>query len=76
MTDNTKEIKKQLKGMKTKELLSLLKTARACGGSYIDCIEITIEQIKNELATREHVPNKIEAKIIRQKRAKFFKAKE
>lgn len=31
---------------------------------------VTKEQVKTELATREHIPNKIEAKKLRQERAK------
>jgi hypothetical protein len=31
---------------------------------------ITLEQMRAELATREHVPNKVEAKKIRQEKAK------
>jgi hypothetical protein len=31
---------------------------------------VTLEQVKAELATRPHVPNKAEAKVIRQQRAK------
>lgn len=34
---------------------------------------VSIEQIKAELATREHVPNKQEAKIIRQRKAQESK---
>lgn len=31
---------------------------------------LTIDQVKTELATREHIPNKIEAKAIRKQKAK------
>jgi hypothetical protein len=38
-------------------------------GDHSGCV-VTLAQIKAELATRPHVPNKAEAKVIRQERAK------
>lgn len=35
-----------------------------------DCTWLSINDIKNELNTREHIPNKQEAKLIRQQKAK------
>lgn len=66
-------VEEELKKTPTRQLLQLLNTARACGGSFIDCYEITVKQIKDELSTREHIPNKQEAKLIRQHKAKFKK---
>lgn len=61
----------------TKVLLQWLASARRCGGSFDVCdnggmpdTSVSIEQLKEELAKREHVPNKIEAKKIRQQKAK------
>jgi len=60
-----------LKGKHTKVLLKWLASARACGGVFEwHGHEIPIEQLKEELAKREHVPNKAEAKILRQALAK------
>lgn len=62
-------IEESLKKTPTRQLLQLLNSARACGGSFgptdCGCYYITVTQIKNELATREHIPNKKEAKEIR-----------
>lgn len=67
-------IEKLLKETPTKKLLQFLNSARACGGSFdptdCGCYYITVTQIKNELATREHIPNKKESKAIRQFNAK------
>jgi len=66
-----------LKGLHTKQLMNLRKAAHAHNGkTYIDYIqgsEVTIDQIKAELAKREHVPNKIETKAARQALAKAKK---
>lgn len=69
-----------LKTLTTKELMGLLQSARKCGGSYNPFYDsgsapkgsrrYTIEEIKNELATKPHIPNKIEAKKIRQDKQK------
>lgn len=65
--------KEYLKTIETKELLSFLKSARACGGHYSPWdgdISFSIEELKEELSTREHIPNKNERKLIRQEKAK------
>ena len=71
-------IEENLKETPTKQLLQLLNSARACGGSFdptdCGCYYITVKQIKTELATREHVPNKKEARVVRQFNAKHRKA--
>lgn len=58
----------------TKELLWLLNSTRACGGSYDisdGCSDyVTYSEVKEELSYREHIPNKTEARIIRQNKAK------
>lgn len=65
-----------LKTAHTRKLLGWLRRARACGnGSYSPCDQapgtfISIEALKAELATREHIPNKAEAKAKRQAAAK------
>lgn len=61
-----------LKSRHTKELLIFLDKARKCGGGYSpfdNDICFTIEEIKSELTTREHIPNKKESKLIRQNKA-------
>ena len=66
-----------LKGLHTRQLLAHLQKCRVFHGRY-DVLEndysgweVTTEQVKAELATREHIPNKIEAKAIRQERARM-----
>ena len=58
----------------TKVLLRYLDKARKCGGFYSPGYKgghgYSMEMLKAELATREHVPNKVEAKKIRQEKAK------
>jgi hypothetical protein len=39
------------------------------GGHWEELSEVTIAQLKEELAKREHIPNKPEARQIRQERA-------
>lgn len=66
-------VKRSLGPVHTRQLLDYLKHARACGGWYSPwdgSTGYTIEELKAELATREHVPNKAEAKRIRQDKAK------
>jgi len=63
-----------LKNAHTRQLLKWLKRARH-GGLYSPCEQapgtfLSIEEIKAELATREHIPNKAEAKTKRQAAAK------
>ena len=55
-----------LKTMHTKVLLSRLNDLRHASGWDI----FTSEELKEELAKREHIPNKKEAKLIRQLKAK------
>lgn len=57
----------------TKQLMGYLGMCRKFGGFYSpfdNANGVTIDQVKAELATREHVPNKHEAKAIRQAKAK------
>lgn len=72
MVDHTERL---LKNAHTRQLLNWLRGARACGGSYSPCDEapgtfLSIEALKAELATREHIPNKAESRAIRQAAAK------
>lgn len=68
-----------LNSQHTKQLLSLLNKARKCGGSFdpFDGGQVfySTEEIKKLLETREHVPNKKEAREIRQSKAKNKKSK-
>ena len=52
--------------LSTGQLLSYLQAARRCGGHYSPYESggpsITIEEIKAELATRPHIPNRAERK--------------
>ncbi|PHS22208.1 MAG: hypothetical protein COA84_13645 [Robiginitomaculum sp.] len=65
-----------LKAAHTRMLLIWRNKSYACGGYYNPLgnhccdMEFTTEQILTELNTREHVPTKVEAKIIRQNKAK------
>jgi hypothetical protein len=67
----------QLRNQHTRELLDWLKHARACGGFYIPCDpasggpEYTIEELKAELATREHIPSKQEGEAARRAHARL-----
>jgi hypothetical protein len=65
----------QMKNMKTRQLLAHLRTTYRWGEYYwvsSDCAAKAAYQsrIKAELATREHIPNKIESKRIRIARKK------
>ena len=66
----------QLKNLKTRQLLNLLHNTYHWGDSYYWISEDwkDLERyrmiIKKELATREHIPNKIESKLIRKERIK------
>lgn len=65
MTESLEKYREQLAGMHTRVLLKELAASR------IDNIsEAHWQAIKDELSKREHVPNKIEAKRIRQEKAK------
>jgi hypothetical protein len=67
-----------LKGLYTKQLMTVRDTIRRLGDQPYEVNNepnygdrwVTIEQVLAELATREHVPNKIESKLIRQEKAK------
>lgn len=66
---------KDLAKVHTRLLLKWLRKAHACGGTGYDPTnnhgsEILIAVLKAELAKREHIPNKQEAKILRQLKAK------
>lgn len=66
----------------TKVLLGWLAAARRCGGSVdpyhdgsgsstiVAARRVSVDELKTELATREHIPNREEARTIRQARAK------
>ena len=64
-----------LKEAHTRRLLDWLRRARACGGSYSPCDEamgtfLSISDIKTELSTREHIPNKQEGEANRRAAAR------
>ena len=56
--------------MHTRYLLGVLNTLRAQEGGFGVDLSLHIEKMKEVLATREHIPNKIEAKAARQAKAK------
>ena len=63
-----------LKSLHTRELMGYLRLARAFGGRFCPADHnynpsISIDDIKAELATRPHVPNKQEGKEARRKAA-------
>ena len=63
-----------LESLHTKQLLKLLKEARGCYGYYTSEDELisdygySMNDLKAILATREHIPNKLEAKRIRKEK--------
>lgn len=65
-----------IKAAHTRQLMSWRDHSYACGGHFnpigngIGNFEYTTEEILAELNTRDHVPNKKEAKTIRQQKAK------
>jgi hypothetical protein len=67
----------KLEKMPTRQIMHYMQRARECrndfyslsGYSYGEPF-YTIEEMKKVLATREHVPNKKEAKALRRERAK------
>ena len=65
----------ELSKFRDKELFEREHTAAATCFGYEDYVgsSITIADLKAELATREHVPNKVEAKEIRRAKAKAKK---
>lgn len=64
-----------LSKIRTRKLLKWLNKARACGGGYDPTDNhgpaISTEELKEELAKREHIPNKQEARQIRQELFKY-----
>lgn len=68
---------KDIKKMNTRELLALYRRTKqhlSYGDmfeeEYIEEVEKEISAMKKELNTREHIPNKAEARKIRQDKAK------
>ncbi|HET8688688.1 MAG TPA: hypothetical protein VFM18_18895 [Methanosarcina sp.] len=64
-----------LKTLHTRQLMAIRQKCHKFNGYYDICENnspcvVTISQVKAELATREHVPNKHEARKIRQAKAK------
>lgn len=73
-------VRKYLKGMDTRQLMEVHRQCRAYGGTYdtycpgiSGVLSIRQVEIKRELDTREHIPNKVEAKKKRQVAAKTNK---
>jgi len=68
-----------LNGLHTKQLLQLRDRIQASGDTLYHVeeagLDVTKEEVKHVLATREHVPNKQEARLIRQEKAKGGRAK-
>ena len=68
---------KDIKKMNTRELLSLYRRTNqhlSYGDmfeeEYIEEVKKEVSEMKKELKNREHIPNKAEAKIIRQEKAR------
>lgn len=68
---------KDFKKMNTRELLSLYRRTNqhlSYGDMFeeehIEEVKKEVSEMKGELKTREHIPNKAEAKIIRQEKAR------
>lgn len=65
---------KILKKMHTRQLLGLRTTLYSCGGTYdfydMRKYRITGSELKSELDSREHIPNKKESKELRKLRKK------
>ena len=68
---------KDITKMGTRELLALYRRTKndlsysdMFEEEYIEELEMEVSAMKRELNTREHIPNKIEAKKIRQEKAK------
>ena len=79
---NEQEVRDMLKKIHTKELMSIYNRARKVNGGqlhYNSGYDFTcnhgqqfpVRWIKEELDTREHIPNKKERKSIRQQKAKL-----
>jgi hypothetical protein len=67
-------IKEHLESLRTRQLMALLDDARTCGWcyEYVGGKEVQIDHadIKAVLDTREHIPNKQEAKALRRENAR------
>jgi hypothetical protein len=65
------KIKDYLESLRTRQLMASLNDARTCGWTYeyIDGEEVQVNHadIKVVLDTREHIPNKPQAKALRRK---------
>ena len=59
---------RSLSVISTRELIALRNQSYTNGG-YVPDTFVTIDDLKAELSTREHIPNKQEAKILRQKKS-------
>jgi len=65
-----------LSGLHTRQIMNLRDDCHKFQHDAVDLLEyapyhtITLDQIREVLATREHIPNKAEAKVIRQQKAK------
>ena len=62
-----------LRGLHTRELLSMRDYCYKMGGQFSpfdNGVKFSLGEVKKELETREHVPNKKEARQIRQEKAK------
>lgn len=64
-----------LEKLYTKQLINKLREVNLCGSEYDseskkENLDRYIKSIKQVLSTREHIPNKIESKKIRQEKAK------
>ena len=64
----------QMKNLKTRQLLKILRSTYSWGCTHCweesdwDDLKCYRAQLKTELATREHIPNKVESKAIRKAR--------
>lgn len=64
-----------LEGLHTRQIMDLRNDCYKFSYDMVNMIEyppynpITLDQIRQVLATREHIPNKAEAKILRQQKA-------
>lgn len=76
--DSAQRYLKRLHTLQLKKLREKAYAVSRMGGqqdrmSYVDVtntLTVSVQQIKDELRTRERVPNKAQAKVIRQQKAK------
>lgn len=65
-----------LEGLHTRQIMNLRDDAHRYGNDGVNLLDhepyhtVSLDQIRQVLATREHIPNKAEAKVIRQQKAK------